>query len=298
MSPASPQTPIARTAALPRVLLTGGQGRIASALWQDLEGSAWDIVRCTRTASPGFVGQEETLNSTERLNVDAIVHCAWSSVPATAEKLSPTELAQDHELLRRWIARAEAEAKPPLFIFISTIAVYGETGQPANEDTPTNPKGAYAQAKRDAELILLQSKLDACVLRVAPLYGLTQADSQQGVVAHLIKAATSGTAFTKWGDESTKDYLHRADFTEAMKRIVAQRLHDQKPFNLGSGEASTLTSLIAKVGAAMNKKIAVNRIDAPPWDVRRNLVDITRLTNALEWQPSRMIDQGIAEAIR
>jgi UDP-glucose 4-epimerase len=296
----SPDSSIAPgPAALPRVLVTGGRGRIARALWDDLEGKAWAITRCSRTASDGFIAQEDILMSAGPLDVEAIVHCAWSTVPATAEKLSPADLAQDHTLLRRWIARAESAPKPPLFIFISTIAVYGETPLPAVEHSSHPlPKGAYASAKLTAEQIVQASRLDTCVLRVSPLYGLGDADSQQGVIAHLIKAAKPGQTFTQWGDDSEKDYLHRADFTEALRRIVAQRLHDKLPYNLGSGQPSKLTSLVTKVGAAMHCDIPTNRIEAPPWDVRQNLVDITRLTDALKWKPSRMIDQGIAEAVR
>jgi UDP-glucose 4-epimerase len=298
-----PQTsdldPASSAAVRPRVLVTGGRGRVATALWEDLGGSAWDIVRCSREAPQGFVSQQQLLTSHAPLQVDAIVHCAWSSVPATAEKMSAAELAQDLDLLRQWIARAEAEATPPLFVFISTIAVYGETpGAPATEATPPNPKGAYARAKRDAEQILLKSKLPACVLRVAPLYGLCNANSQQGVIAHLIAAAQPGKVFTQWGDDSVKDYLHRTDFTEALRRVVAQRLHSDQPFNLGSNEASHLTSLIDQVSAAMNHTIVVQKIETPAWDVRQNLVDITRLCTALDWQPQIKMAAGIANAVR
>lgn len=291
--------PSSSAAPRPRVLVTGGRGRIATALWEDLGGSAWDIIRCSREAAPGFVSQQQLLTSHASLEVDAIVHCAWSSVPATAEQMSAAQLAQDLDLLRRWIARAEAEATPPLFVFISTIAVYGETpGAPATEMTTPMPKGAYARAKRDAEQIVLASKLPACVLRVAPLYGLCNAESKQGVIAHLIAAAQPGKVFTQWGDDSVKDYLHRTDFTEALRRVVAQRLHSDLPFNLGSGEASHLTALVDQVSVAMNHTIVVQKIDTPAWDVRRNLVDITRLCTALDWQPKFKIATGIADAVR
>lgn len=179
---------------------------VATALWEDLGGSAWDIVRCSREAPQGFVSQQQLLTSHAPLQVDA-VHCAWSSVPATAEKMSAAESAQDLDLLRQWIARAEAEATPPLFVFISTIAVYGETpGAPATEATPPNPKGAYARAKRDAEQTFQVQASPACCALLR-----STACSQQPArwIAHLIAAAQPGKVFTQWGDDSVKDYLHR-----------------------------------------------------------------------------------------
>jgi nucleoside-diphosphate-sugar epimerase len=65
----------------------------------------------------------------------------------------------------------EACRKADRFIFSSSVAVYGEIRDRADENYKTAPKNAYGQSKLDAEKIILDSGMKSVILRIAPVYG-------------------------------------------------------------------------------------------------------------------------------
>jgi len=294
-STAQHSSAVSETAPSQRVLMTGGRGRVGTAIFEDLAAETWSITRCSRTGGEGWLAMDDVLSSFGSLDADGIIHCAWSSVPASAGVINDQAIAEDVQLIQRWIARLKASPVPPLFVFISSGAVYGAApGRPSRETDEAHPQGAYAAAKLAAERLLLDSGLPVCILRVAPLYGLnSDAKTKQGVISHLVAAALHGTAFSQWGEDSVKDYLHRVDFCEALRRVVAQRLQGGI-WNLGSGIATHLTDLVKQVEAVTGCPITVNVLETPVWDVRDNRLDITKLCAAIDWQPRISLAEGIA----
>ncbi len=283
----------------PRVLVTGGRGRVASAIREELGGEHWDIIACSRTADAEFVSTESLLASTSALGVDVILDCAWSSVPASAGDLGGASVSTDLAGVQRWIDRLKAEPAPPLFVFMSSGAVYGPAPErPSREADEPKPQGAYAEAKLAAERLLLSSGLPVCILRVAPLYGLqVAAQTKQGVISHLVSAALSGTVFQQWGQNTVKDYLHREDFCEALRLIVDQRLSGDL-WNLGSGVATHLTDLVTLVESATSSRINIDLQPAPAWDVQDNRLDISKLQAAISWEPKISLEAGIAREVQ
>lgn len=196
--------------------------------------------------------------------------------------------------MRRWIGRLSTDPAPPLFVFMSTGAVYGPaSGGPSLESDEPHPQGAYAEAKLAAEQMLLSSSLPVCILRVAPLYGLPEgAQKLQGVIAHLLASALKHQTFEQWGEDSVKDYLHRGDFCAALRRIVERRMQGGI-WNVGSGVGTHLRDLVRIVERVTGHPLDINLRPSPEWDVRDNRLDITKLREAIDWQPAISIERGI-----
>lgn len=299
----SATSPHAESTPHKRVLVTGGRGRVAKAILQDLN-EAWQLQACSREAGDGLLAMEELLAGDGPLGFDAIIHCAWSSVPKDVGAQQSHAETPDERLLKRWIARLGRDAEPPLFVFMSTGAVYGNAGEhPSHEDRDDpQPRGEYAAAKLRAERLLLDSSLPVCVLRVAPLYGLPAAAQKgQGVISHLITAAVTGGVFHRWGATSRKDYLHREDFTRALRRIVDGGLKHSALsngiWNVGSGEATHINDLIRLVEKHSRRRIQIQDSPSPKWDVTDNRLDISKLQHDTGWKASISIDEGIQREV-
>ncbi len=278
----------------PQMVLTGATGRIGTALQSYFAGRR-PLVRVSRTAGPGTLPWESLLREGPPEGTDALLHCAWSCVPATAELA--TDALPDLELLVRLIARLKQMSRPPRLVFFSTGAVYGSAPERASRETDAPvPIGKYASGKLAAEELLLASGLPVCILRIGTLFGLRShpADAQ-GVVAHLVRAALLDKPFHQWGQDSTKDYLHCDEFLRVLDEILALRL--MGIWNVGSGVGVSLNTLRETVERCTQRSIHVEMQDRPAWDVRDNRLDIAKLLGRVSWRPPCALEPHISREI-
>ncbi len=280
----------------PVILLTGGRGRIGGAI-QAVKSRRGHVRSFSRTPGEGHDHLQDLLNGLGPLHAEALIHGAWSTVPATAEE-NPKAFEQvDLPLMQRLITRLQRDPAPPLFIFLSTGAVYGSApGRASRETDPAHPIGTYANGKLLGECLLRDSQLPYCVLRVGSVYSLQSTPQDaQGVIAHLVRCALSGAVFHRWGGDSVKDYLHCSDFLEALWLIIDQRLTGT--WNLGSGTGISLTTLIERVEIITGRALKIEQQPTRHWDVLDNRLDVTCIREKLSWQARISIDEGIKNEV-
>ncbi len=282
----------------PHVLLTGGRGRVASSIRKELAGGGWGVDVCSRTAGEGLLDLENILTGSGSMGVDAVVHCAWSTVPAVAQEFPERTETVDLPLLKKLIQRLKADPQPPLLIFMSTGAVYGPAkGRPSVETDKTVPLGEYARGKLKAEALLEDSKLDYCILRVSNIYSLPSTKhDRQGVISRLVWTAIEGGTFQQWGGHSVKDYLHSTDFARALMSVIEHRVTGV--VNVASGEATELAHLIEMVKRAAQKPLNIEPKPGADWDVTDNRLDIGLLQSKTGWKPSFTIEEGVRAEVR
>src|SRR5690606_4716821 len=140
--------------------------------------------------------------------IDVLIHCGWSSVPLTAERHPENLQRLDLPFLQDMLQASEQAGTHLHWVFLSTGAVYGDTGsEPARETRDPQPLGAYARGKWEAEKILTAAAAErASILRVSNLLGehpnLTR---PQGILPRLIHAAKADEEIVLWGDgQATK----------------------------------------------------------------------------------------------
>ncbi len=277
----------------PHVLLTGGRGRVATAIREELARGGWTLDVCSRTPGDGIRGLEEVLRGEGCLGADAVIHCAWSTVPAVAQEYPERAAEIDLPLLERLILRLKNDPQPPLLIFMSTGAVYGPAGdRPSLESDAPLPIGEYAKGKLAAEKLLQASGLAHCILRVSNLYALPSSpNDRQGVIARLVRTAIEGGTFEQWGEHSIKDYLHSTDFACALAAILRQR--PTGVLNVASGVPTSLAELIQHVEKAAGMPLRVRHKPGATWDVTNNQLDIGLLKSLTGWQPVTSIEEGV-----
>jgi UDP-glucose 4-epimerase len=287
------------------VIVTGSRGRLASHLAVALGNAGVEVIRVSRHADKEIISYEDLEARGMLGSAAALVHCAWSSLPATAEQNPGSAQTEDLPLLARLLDGASRrEDRTPLhFIFMSSGgAVYGECEKPAEESTPLRPVGYYGRGKVAAEEFLAarrdRSAVSLCVLRPSNPYGFRHAnDKPQGIVGAALHAARTGEPLRLvGGGASLKDFLHIADFESAVLECLRSKLTGT--FNICSGQSvrtSDVIALLEEIGG-----IEVPRVDvaAVPWDVHSSLLSREKFTRATGWTPTRDLRSGLGKTLR
>jgi len=238
----------------------------------------------------------------------ALLHLAWSTVPASAEIHPGIEWREDLPLLAGLLETLailkKSQPRLPLFVFFSTCAVYGpgSAEKPFGEEDATRPIGWYATAKAEAEQLIRrfaeQHGLPALILRITNPYGFAQKqEALQGVIPHLARAARAGHPFRVWGDGSArKDYLHVEDFCRGVE--AALQAHLTGTYNLCSGETHSIHELVQTAETALGVPIRIQNEPGRPWDVTHAGYRREKFSGATDWSPKLALADGLRSYLR
>ena len=255
-------------------------------------------------AGDGFGGLPELQASQVFASADAVLHLAWSTLPATSEQNPQTEWQHDLPLLEKILAAMTAAAARERlhFIFFSSGGtVYGNApGRPNLESDECRPVGWYGRAKRAAEEMIeahaARHHLACTILRISNPYGYPVPQSRaQGIIPHALRCAVSGQTLTLWGDgHAKKDFLYYTDFLSALEQIITRRLTGT--FNLSAGQSHSVREVIALVEKHTGRTVALHCQPGPAWDVQDSRLANQHLVAATDWQPQVSLAEGIRRA--
>ena|GEM_PF-222061 len=210
---------------LQRVLVVGGSGFLGQELLRELLSSyphAEVIVPVrdrTRMKTqwegrPGWnrlrlADWEELETFSPSVMADALVHLA-AVQPLAAD--SSSSMFVENLRLTQLAVRAAQKLSIPLFVFVSSQAVYEGEGPPWTERTPLRPESVYACAKVACEALvrrLPEHGIRYAILRMGNLYGLAERMRWERVAHRFAARAANGLALTVHGDgHQTIDLVH------------------------------------------------------------------------------------------
>ena len=251
---------------------------------------------------------------------DVIVHLA-GQVAVTTSVQNPRADFEDNALgTFNALEAARLSGSNPVFIYSSTNKVYGgmddvaiveqamryayrdlphgvPESQPLDFHSPYGcSKGAGDQYVRDYARIY---GLRTVVFRQSAIYGARQFGVEdQGWLAWFIIAAVTGRPITVYGDgKQVRDVLYVEDLIAAYEAAIARigRVAGEV-FNIGGGPANTL-SIWAEtqpmLEALLGRKIPVGQGDWRPGDQRICVMDVRKVSAALNWSPTVAPDEGV-----
>ena len=292
-----------------KIWITGGRGRLGGVLRQRWESQGRPVDVYSRNADERHLPLSLLTDHLHKGELPhALLHLAWSTVPASAEIHPGIEWREDLPLLASLLETLstlkKSEPRPPLFVFFSTCAVYGpgSAEKPFGEEDATRPIGWYATAKAEAEQLIRrfaeQHGLPALILRITNPYGFAQKqEALQGVIPHLAHAALSRGPFRVWGDGSArKDFLHIEDFCRGIEAALQARLTGT--YNLCSGETFSIRELVQTAETALGVTIRIQNEPGRPWDVTQAGYRREKFSQATGWRPLVPLVDGLRNYLR
>jgi nucleoside-diphosphate-sugar epimerase len=206
------------------ILITGASGFLGKAILHQLASQQDEILTIGRQPTNHFVcdlaSDIPILNAKK---IDLVIHAAGKahSVPKTkAEKkvFFDINLTGTHNLLK---AIEKLGELPKLFVFISSVAVYGkESGVNITEEAPLQAKDPYGLSKIQAEDLVStwckKNNVICTILRLPLLVGV----KPPGNLGAMIRGIQKGYYFNIGGGKAKKSMVLLKDVVQFIPKIA------------------------------------------------------------------------------
>jgi len=301
-----------------RILITGGAGFLGSHLCDKLVAQGHDVLCVDNffTGSkanvahllehPRFELMRHDVTFPLYVEVDEIynlacpaspIHYQWDPVQTTKTSV--------HGAINMLGLAKRTRAK----IFqASTSEVYGDPEvhpQPESywgKVNPIGPRSCYDEGKRCAETLFFdyrrQHGMNIKVARIFNTYGPRMHPNDGRVVSNFIVQALKGEPITLFGDGTqTRSFCYADDLIDGFIKLMGMPADFSGPVNLGNLGEFTMIELAQKVKAITGSSSPLVHKPLPVDDPRQRQPDITLAREALGWQPTVSLDEGLTKTI-
>jgi nucleoside-diphosphate-sugar epimerase len=293
-----------------RILVTGHTGYIGSVMTPLLVEAGYDVVgldtgyfdECTLVPGRGDVASVSKdirdLEADDLRGFDAVVHlAALSNDPLGSMNEAWTEeINLDASVRLAELAKATGVER---FLFSSSCIMYGSAeAATVSEDSPLDPKTAYARSKVRAERAISRltgDRFSPTFLRNGTVYGLSPRMRFDTVFNDLVGSAVATRKVVVHSDGSPwRPVVHVRDVARAFMAALeapVDVVHDQA-FNVGSDELNHQIIDLARIAAATVQGCELEVQAQPGADQRTYRTDFSKFTSAfpdfrIQWTPEQ-----------
>jgi UDP-glucose 4-epimerase len=309
-----------------RILITGGAGFIGSHLADALiargdqvvaldnfsTGTTSNIKHITKNFEiiDGDIRNTDLINETTK-DVDLVLHMA-AALGVNTILESPLESISTNIAGSEVVLNAAANHKKRILI-ASTSEIYGKNPkQPLNETddrvvgSPQKIRWSYSDAKAIEEAMAFslnqERGLKVTTARLFNTVGPRQSAQYGMVVPRFVKAALNNEPINIYGDGTqSRVFCHVQDAIDALLALIATDITINEVYNVGGTGEITIKHLAETIIKQTNSNSTIEYIPyekayAPGFeDMQRRVPDITKIKEAIKWQPQRDLTQIISD---
>jgi GDP-D-mannose 3', 5'-epimerase len=195
------------------------------------------------------------------------------------------------------------------FLFSSSACVYAQSKQrdarvtPLREEDayPAEPEAGYGWEKLFTEELCRYYKQDygfqTRIVRFHNVYGPLGAyeggkEKAPAAISRKVALATNGSEIEIWGDgKQSRSFMYIDDCVEGLIRLMSSDYSE--PLNLGTDRLITVSALVDLVCEIAGKRLKTRFCLDRPQGVRGRNSDNTRLREALGWEPTIPLEEGL-----
>jgi len=188
-------------------------------------------------------------------DIDTVLHCA-----ALVHQKRAYDYEKYYDINARYpvnLAKKAKEAGVKQFIFISTIAVYGEGKKEINEETVCSPITPYGKSKLAAERELIElgdQNFTVSIVRPPMVYG----KNAPGNIASLISLVQRVPVLPFGGIDNERSFVSIDNLTYLIDKIIERKKNGI--FLAADDEPLSTTRLIELIAKYQHKKVWLLRI--------------------------------------
>jgi UDP-glucuronate 4-epimerase len=290
-----------------RYVVTGAAGFVGSQLAEALVAAGHEVVGVDcftdfydpaekeRNAQELDVRRLDLAEDPLDLNgVDGVFHLAAQAGVRSFGDVFPLYVRRNVLATQR-VLEAAAAAQVRV-VLASSSSVYGEAeAYPTPEDARPRPISPYGITKLACEHLArayeLGFGLDAVALRYFTVYGPRQRPDM--FFRRVCDALLDGSTFEIYGSgEQSRSFTYVGDAVEATIAAM-ERAPGGAVYNVGGGDEASMLEAIALLERISGRSLATRRVDAARNDVARTKADVSRIRDALGWEPRTTLDDGL-----
>lgn len=191
------------------------------------------------------------------------------------------------------------------FIYTSSASVYGSAEiLPVKEDSPKSTMSQYAATKMLGEnYTLMYNKMygtNTSSVRYSNVYGVGQSFKNPycGVIGKFIHLALNKEPLHVFGDgEQTRDYTYIDDSIQATLLAGIHPKAEGEVYNVGTNREYSVNYLIECIAKRLGCQEILFRPDRDIDNIRRRVIDISKIQQDLRWTPLINLDEGMKRTI-
>ena len=306
-----------------KILVTGANGFVGTALCKQLLASGIEVHAATRSGS--------TLPSSEPLRVFTVGELgqnpdwlpALTGVDAVIHLAARVHLMNDDAIdpLREYLkinveatlnlARQAAAAGVKRFVYLSSIKVNGEftsKGKPFRETDITNPQDSYAISKLRAEeglrTLAAETGMEVVIIRPPLIYG----PGVKANFAKLLKCVDKGIPLPLGAVANKRSFIFVDNLCDALLKCVTHPAAAGRTYLISDGNDISTAELVEAMALALNRpvrllSVPVSLIRTAAKTVGRGavvdrltqslVVDSSNISKDLEWCPPYTVAHGL-----
>ena len=318
------------------ILVTGGNGFIGSHLTERLleAGNQVTIVDDLSTGQRKNLNRVENHPSLRVLHADLgnpeLVHEVCKDVDAVyhlAAAVGVALIAQQPiqtihrniyptQLLLEELRRIHLTGKQVTMFLASTSEVYGKNPKSVwneNDDlvfgATTKPRWSYGASKAIDEFLALacvrECKMNIVIGRFFNVVGPRQSGAYGMVLPRFIQAAIAGKPLIVHDDgKQERCFAHVSDVVAAVLKLMNSPRTYGRIYNIGADQPISILEMAKRVIQIVNPKSTVEfqsysqAYDDDFEDIRRRVPDLTRLKQAIDYNPTFSLDDIIRDVWR
>ena len=318
------------------ILVTGGNGFIGSHLTERLleAGNQVTIVDDLSTGQRKNLNRVENHPSLRVLHADLgnpeLVHEVCKDVDAVyhlAAAVGVALIAQQPiqtihrniyptQLLLEELRRIHLTGKQVTMFLASTSEVYGKNPKSVwneNDDlvfgATTKPRWSYGASKAIDEFLALacvrECKMNIVIGRFFNVVGPRQSGAYGMVLPRFIQAAIAGKPLIVHDDgKQERCFAHVSDVVAAVLKLMNTPRTYGRIYNIGADQPISILEMAKRVIQIVNPKSTIEfqsysqAYDDDFEDIRRRVPDLTRLKQAIDYNPTFSLDDIIRDVWR
>lgn len=277
------------------VLIIGGSGFLGQNIVKKIAGKnvvIYDLFPPRNPLREGFIYIEGSLNDFSKIErvcseyrIDTIIHAVSLILPNSnisgfyndiSSMFSPTVTLIDY-----------CSKEDIFFVYLSSGGtVYGEQEGRLSETSYSAPISFYGLSKLNVENAILffhrTQKLRYLIVRPSNPYGIGQnIYGKQGLIAIIFGKIKKNQTISVWGDGSAiRDYIYIEDFAEIIGCLLSKGIENEI-LNIGSGKGSSINDILEIIKNIHKNPIQIEYIPARNVDVKKVVLDISRLQSKI-----------------
>ena len=298
-----------------RVVVTGGAGFLGSFLVEHLRSKDCRAVVVPRSKDYDLVEMDAVRRLYADAKPDVVIHLAARVGGIGANQANPGRFFYDNLMMGTQLIEVGRQLGIKKFVAIGTICAYPKYAPiPFKEDDlwagfPEETNAPYGLAKK---MMLVQSQayrqqygFNSIVLFPVNLYG--PRDNFDLETSHVIPALIRKCAEAQqngkpeivlWGDGTpTREFLYVEDAAEGIL-LAAEQYNDSRPLNLGTGEEISIKTLAGIIAAEVGFHGRILWDPTKPNGQPRRCLDISRIKQAIGFQPTHSLRDGLKKTIQ